>query len=71
MYPLFREINLEPINGDVAILTEDHYFKFIYNWSHFSQSWDIDPMVRHLFRGLMVLMQNQIVLEFSKTLSDK
>lgn len=71
VYSMFRETNNEPVNGDVIVLPEHHYFKFIYGWTHFSHSWEVEPMVRHLFRGIMILMQNQIMLELVKTMSEK
>lgn len=44
------------------VLPQDFYFKFIYSWTQFTENWEVEPMVKHLFVGIMILMQNQIML---------
>lgn len=38
---------------------------------HFSNSVDIEPMIRHLFRGIMIIMHNNILLKYSRTLTER
>lgn len=71
VYPLFRSLGLESPGGDTAILPQEHYLKFLYSWMHFSPSLDVAPMVRHLFRGILVLLQNQLLLALVSTLDEK
>ena len=69
IFSFFQIANLEPISGDTIIIPENYYYEFLFNWMHCAQNNQIDSMMKHLFRGLIILLQNSMLLEFTAGLS--
>lgn len=70
IFAFFKVANLDSISGDTIAIPEEQYYEFLCDWMYCSQSDHIEYMIRHLFKGLIILLQNSIILEFMERLNE-
>lgn len=73
VYSLFKPF-IDGAKGEAVVLPREFYSNFMINWTkgaNYYQNCGLDAMVKMVFQGLSILIHNNILLEFSRSLSEE
>jgi len=56
-------------SNDAILLPPERYFDFMQNWLKYFYSYSLEASTKQFFKGISVLMDNQIMIAYCNTLT--